>query len=127
MTDAIVYIDRSEIRPGKVEEVRRRIIDVVEFVQANEPQLIVYAFSIDEMAPSMTVVAVHPDSASLDLHIRIGSPAFRTLADLIDLQSIDVYGAVTATVLNQLHAKARMLGQSGTVIVHPHSAGFARI
>ena len=127
MTDAIVYIDRSEIRPGKVEEVRRRIIDVVEFVQANEPQLIFYAFSIDEMAPSMTVVAVHPDSASLDLHIRIGSPAFRTLADLIDLQSIDVYGAVTATVLDHLHAKARMLGEGGTVIVHPISAGFARI
>ena len=127
MTDAIVYIDRSDIRPGKVEEVRRRIIDVVEFVQANEPQLIVYAFSIDEMGPSMTVVAVHPDSASLDLHIRIGSPAFRTLADLIDLRSIEVYGAVTATVLDQLHAKARMLGESATVIVHPHSSGFARI
>ena len=127
MTDAIVYIDYSEIRPGKVQEVRRRIIDVVEFIQASEPQLIVYAFSIDETAPSMTVVAVHPDSASLDLHIRIGSPAFRTLADFIDLRSIDVYGAISQTVLDQLRAKARMLGESGRVIVHPLSAGFARI
>src|SRR3972149_4700724 len=112
MAEAIVYIDHSEIRPGKLEEVKRGITELVEFVHAHEPQLIFYAFYIDEEAPSMTVVAVHPDSASMELHMQIGGPEFRKLADFIDLRLIEVYGEPSGTVLNQLHEKAQMLGEN---------------
>ena len=75
----------------------------------------------------MTAVAVHPDSASLELHLQIGGPEFRKLADCIDLRLIEVYGKPNGTVLNQLHEKARMLGESGRVVVHDLQAGFARL
>lgn len=126
MAEAIVYIDHSEIRPGKLEEIKRGIAELVEFVRAREPQLVLYAFYIDEEAPSMTVVAVHPDSASMELHMQIGGPEFRKLADFIDLRLIEVYGQPSPTVLNQLHEKAQMLGENARVVVHELQSGFAR-
>jgi hypothetical protein len=127
MSEAIVYIDHSAIRPGKVEEAKRGSARLVEFVRAHEPQLIFYVFYVDEVAPSMTLVAVHPDSASLELHLRIGAPEFRKLADLIDLRSIEVFGEPSEVVLSELDEKAQMLGENGRVIVHRSHAGFNRI
>ena len=127
MAEAIVYIDRSEIRPGKVEEVKVGVTGLVEFIRAREPQLISYAFYIDESVSSMSVVAVHPDSASMDLHMRIGGPEFRKLAGFIDLQLIEVYGSPSATVLDQLQQKAQMLGKNARVVVHKPHAGFGAL
>ena len=126
MTEAIVYIDRSVIRPGRIDELERGVTTLVEFIRAREPQLLYYGFTIDRAASSMTVVAVHPDSASIELHLRIGGPEFRKLADCIDLRSIELYGRPSETVLHLLDEKARMLGEGGSVVVHDLHAAFAR-
>ena len=48
MADGIVYIDHSDIRPGKVEDVKRGVTQVVDFVRMHEPRLLFYGFYIDE-------------------------------------------------------------------------------
>jgi len=126
MSEPIVYIDSSAIREGKLEQVKANIKELVEFIEAKEPQLISYNFYLNEEDTRMTVVAVHPDSASMEFHMEVGGPAFRKFADLINLQSIEVYGEPSDTVLKQLRQKAQMLGKSGTVLVHKPHAGFAR-
>jgi len=73
----------------------------------------------------MTVVAVHPNSASLEFHMDVGDAEFRKFADLVNLQRIQVYGEVSGAVLERLHRKARMLG-TGTVFTHDYYAGFTR-
>ena len=74
----------------------------------------------------MTVVAVHPDSASLEFHMNEGNEEFRKFGHLLDLSRIDVYGDVSNGVRERLDRKARMLGRRGTVTVHEFQAGFAR-
>ena len=81
--NAVVYIDRSEIREGKADELRAGVRKLVDFVDAHEPQLIAYAFHVDEKAGEMTVIAVHPDSASLELHVEVAGGEFRKLAHLL--------------------------------------------
>lgn len=127
VSEPIVYIDRSRIREGKIEDVRAAARDLVAFVEANEPQLISYGFFIEEPANAMTVVAVHPDSASLELHMEIGGPRFKAFADLIEMRSIEVFGRVSEKVMQQLRQKAEMLGTSGSVQVHEMHAGFLRV
>jgi hypothetical protein len=61
----------------------------------------------------------------MEFHMKVGSPGFRKFTDLIDLQTIDVFGQPSEAVLNQLWQKAHMLG-SGTVVVHSRHAGFSR-
>jgi hypothetical protein len=126
MSDLLVYIDRSDIRDGKLEEVRTGVRELAEFVEAHEPQLIAYGFYFNERGTGMTVVAVHPDSGSLEYHLEIGAPAFRKLSELIELRTIDVYGQPSEKILHQLQRKTEMLGESGRVVVHQRDAGFVR-
>lgn len=126
MSQAILYIDRSEIRPGRTEDVKDAVEDLVAFIEEREPQLLSYGFSIDEQTSEMTVLAVHPDSDSLETHLDVGGPAFRGFADLIDLRSIEVYGDPSPPVRDQLRKKAEALGDNGRLVVRPLHAGFAR-
>ena len=126
MAMPIVYIDRSDIRPGTTADLQRAVIQLVRFVEAREPRLISYSFHIDHEASTMTVVAVHPDSASLELHLTIGGPEFRKVGAFVTLRLIEVFGEPSETVRHQLHEKARMLGEA-EVIVRPSDVGFGRV
>lgn len=125
MTQPIVYIDTSAIREGKLEELEVAMNGLATFVETNVPQLISYGFFLNEDRTQMTVVAVHPDSASIEFHMDVCGAEFRKFAELIELSRIEVYGYVSDSVLKRLHQKARMLG-NGIVAVHDLHAGFAR-
>ena len=127
MTEPIVYVDHSVIRRGAIDELKAGVQRVVEFIDAREPQLIAYGFYIDEEAQTMTVVAVHPDTASLELHLDVGGPEFRKLAHLLTLTSIECYGRPSERALENLRRKAAALGDAGTVLSVERFAGFARI
>jgi hypothetical protein len=125
MTQPIVYVDISEIREGRLGELELAIKDLAAFVEVNMPRLISYGFFFDEDRTQMTVVAIHPDSPSLEFHLERGGAEFRKVAHLIELLRIEIYGRVSDAVLERVHEKARMLG-NGTVAVHELYAGFAR-
>lgn len=126
MAHPIVYIDTSEVRAGKGEELEAAMKDLAAFVETNVPQLISYAFFLNEDRTRMTVVAIHRDSASLEYHMDVGREEFQKFTPFIELLRIEVYGRVTDAVLERLHQKARALGR-GTVAVHAFQAGFARL
>lgn len=121
----IVYMDTSTVRSGKLGEVKERAVRLARFVEANMPRIASYGFCFDDDRKLMTVVAVHPDSASLETHLDTGGDEFRKFATLVDLNRIDVFGSVTDSVLDRLKEKARMLG-GDVVAVHEYHAGFAR-
>src|ERR671931_1362710 len=101
-SELIVYIDHSDIRAGAIDELRAGVRRLVEFIDAREPRLITYGFYIDEDAQKMTVVAVHPDSASLELHMDVGGEEFRKLGHLLRLTGIQCYGRPSERALHQL-------------------------
>jgi len=123
--DVIVYLDHSDIHPGRLDELREGIRDLVHFIEGREPRLIAYGFHLDEVAGRMTVTAVHPDTASLELHLEVGREAFRALGEMITLRQIEVYGSISDQARDMLEQKAKMLGGSG-VTVTERFAGFAR-
>ncbi|MFE9444988.1 hypothetical protein ACFYO2_39840 [Streptomyces sp. NPDC006602] len=126
MAEPIYYVDRSDLREGKLAEVKDAMRDLTAFAEAHEPQLIAYHFFVDEAESMMTTLAVHPDSASMELHMEIGGPKFRAFGGLIRMRSIDVYGRPSPVVVDQLRQKAEMLG-GGTVTIHTLQAGFNRL
>ncbi len=113
MPDPIVYIDRSEIRDGRLDGVM------------NEPQIISYTVHVDEDRRHMNVVHVHKDSSSLALHMNVAGPLFAPFSPLVRLLSIDVYGRPADDVIQRLQHKAQILG-GAAVQVNPLHAGFMR-
>lgn len=124
-SDVIIYVDHSDVDLRHVDELKRGIAQVVSFIEAQEPQLIAYGFHVDDVHGRMTVTAVHPDSASLELHLEVGREAFRSLGDLITLTGIEVYGTISERARGLLDKKVQMLG-SGEVVAVERFDGFAR-
>lgn len=125
MLDAIVYVDTAEVREGALEELKEGMKELVAFAQANEPRLLAYNVYFNDDGTRMTVVHVHPDSASLEHHMEVAGPFFRRFVELVTLSSINVYGEASEGLLAQLQEKAHLLGR-GAVEIDALHAGFTR-
>jgi len=123
--ELIAYIDHSDIHEGRLEDLEEGIRRLVDVIEVREPRLIAYGFHLDEEAGRMAVTAVHPDSASLELHLEIGREEFRRLGDMITLRQIQVYGSISEKAREMLEQKATTLGGGG-VTVSERFGGFAR-
>ena len=99
--------------------------ELVAFVEANEVEPLAYDIYFDEAGTQMTVVQIHPDSASLERHLTVAGPVFRRFAELLTLVRVDVYGRASEAALEQIRGKAQLLGNA-PVRVHELHAGFDR-
>jgi hypothetical protein len=127
MSDAIVYVDTSDVREGALDELKEGMKDLAAFVEDNEPQLVAYNVYFSDDGNRMTVVHVHPDAASLEYHLEVAAPMFRRLAGLVTLRSTQIYGEPSEKALGQSRAKAELLGQDAELVVEPLHAGFTRL
>jgi len=125
MGDSIAYLDTSDVRAGKLEELKAAMAELAAFVEQNEPWIISYCVCFSEDGSTMSVLHFHPDVASLELHMKVAGPKFRPVAPLVKLRTIEIFGRPTEDLMAQLRAKAELLG-AGSVIVRDVHAGFAR-
>lgn len=122
----IIYVDHSDVVEGRREDLKGGIRRVVDAIRSREPQLIAYGFHLDEKTGRMAVTAVHPDSASLELHLEIGREEFRALADMITLRRIEVFGPISERARDLLEQKSTMLGGADITVIQ-RFAGFATV
>lgn len=121
----VVYIDHSEVREGKLDNLQTAIKELAQFVKANEPLIVVYKVYFTQGGKRMTVIHIHPNSASLEFHMKVAGPAFAKFADYVRMLTINIYGEINDGLLEKLREKARILG-SASVAVHEPYTGFTR-
>lgn len=125
MSEPIVYVDQSEIREGKLDELKPAMVDLKEFVDANEPRLRAYNVYFNADGSRMTVIHIHPDAASLEFHMNVAGHLFPKFAEFVRMVRIDIYGEPGEHVVEKLRQKTEGLG-SGTVHVHQTHTGVSR-
>jgi len=126
MPAPIVYVDTSEIRPGRLTELQAAMADLAAFVESHEPRLIAYHVYFNEEGRRMTVLHIDPDSEALAFHLQTAGPKFPPIGEFIDMLSIDVHGRPSDTLMELLRHKAELLGR-GVVRVHRLHTGFTRL
>src|ERR671934_2573694 len=89
-SEPIVSVDCSEVREGRIDELKAAIKELVDFVYANEPRAIAYNVYFSDDGTRMTVFQAHPDSASMEFHMDIAGPAFPGLKEFLRLSTIDL-------------------------------------
>ncbi|MGZ8886468.1 MAG: hypothetical protein ACXW1O_07870 [Halobacteriota archaeon] len=96
--------------------------DLVELVKAKEPQIIAYSVYLNENGKQLTVLQVHPDSASAEFHMEVTGSAFPK--ELINVSRIDIYGKPSQS----LQEKMRLAETTGSVgaFMHELHAGLSR-
>lgn len=122
----IVYVDRSRVNEGALDELETAMTELTAFVEANEPDILSYNVYFDDEDARMTVLHVHDDSASLAFHMDVAGPKFPPIGEFIEMESIDVYGRPSEDIVERLREKASTLG-SGRVTIHDLHRGFERV
>jgi len=125
MAGPFIYIGTTTIKPGKLEEARKRIAELVDFVETNEPRMIAFYCFLDEQGSKLTVVQVHPDSASMEFHMQVNAKHFTTAFDYLDESiSEQYYGEMSETLAAEL---AKWDEPNVAVTLMPvHEGGFTR-
>jgi len=103
VSGAFIYVGTTTIKPGKLEEARERLAEVIDFVETNEPRLIAFHAYLDEEGSKFTIVQVHPDSASMEFHMQVNAKHFATAWDFIEaIESEQYYGAISDALATEL-------------------------
>ncbi|WP_336364695.1 hypothetical protein [Halalkalicoccus salilacus] len=126
MTDFIVYIDPSTVSDGKLEQLRSAMRELVDFVEANEPEILAYDVYFSADGSQMTVMHMHANQDSLGFHMEVAGPKFPPIGEFIEFDSIDVYGRLSEDLIERLNDKASTL-RSGRVSVHELHRGVDRV
>ena len=123
----LVFIATNRLKAGRLERERERVPGLVEFIEANEPRLIAFNEYLSDDGDEVTVVQVHPDTASLDAHMEIvRERAQEAYAETLDATvRIQVFGQPTDAILEALREQA---GDGVDLSVNgEHLGGFTRL
>ena len=123
MADLILYVDRSAVHDGKLDELKTAMTELADFVEANEPDILSYEVYFSSDGNRMTVIHMHAEPATLEYHMDVAGPKFPPIGEFINLESIDVWGDPGKDIAQRLREKAATLG-TGRVSIHEFHEGF---
>jgi fructose 1,6-bisphosphatase len=126
MDGPILVVDTSDIREGRLADLKAAMTELAAFVEQNEERPLLYTVYVHDAGTQVTVIQLHPDSASMELHMKVAASKFQRFADLLTLRTMGIYGTPSEQLLDQLREKVRLLG-TATLEVHDVHAGFARL
>lgn len=122
MSGPLIYVGTYTIKPGSQEEARRRLAELVEFVETNEPRVIAFNAYLDRDGNTVAIVQVHPDSASMEFHMQVNAKHFATAFDWLDTS---MSGQYFGTVSDALAAELAKWDEAFTHLP-VHASGFTR-
>jgi len=126
MPGPFIFIATNRLKPEKLADESRRVPNLVDFIQANEPRLLAFNEYSNEEGTEVAVVQIHPDADSMAFHMKlIAERAASAYAETIEATtSIQVFGAPTDVVTEMLRQQA---GAGVPSRIKPnHLGGFTR-
>ncbi len=126
MSGPFIFIATNRLKAGKLEDEKRRVADLCDFIEEHEPRLIAFNEYANEDGTEVGVVQIHPDAESMAFHMEVvAERATRAYAETLEATtSVQVYGTPSDAVLKMLRRQAGE-GVRMTVNRH-HLGGFTR-
>ena len=127
MSGPFIFIATNRLKEGKLEDERKRVPELSDFIKANEPRLVAFNEYVNDEGTEVGVVQVHPDVESMAFHMQvIRERAAAAYAEIVDATtSIQVYGTPSDAIVAMLRQSA---GSGVPLTVKPHHlGGFTRL
>ena len=122
MSGPFIFIATNRLKEGRLGDERKRVPELSDFIEANEPRLIGFNEYVNEEGTEVAVVQVHPDAASFEFHMGVvRERAERAYAETLDATTgIQVYGTPSDPLLEMLRQQA---GSGVPLSIRPHHLG----
>ncbi len=106
MAEPFIFINTYAIKPGK--EYRQMAQEVVELVEAKEPQMLYFAIGLSEDGSEATTVQVHADADNMAYHMEVAGDHIREAAQYLDFATmkIQVFGSPPDALVEHLREVA---------------------
>jgi hypothetical protein len=127
MRDAIIVIDASRVLEGKIGILKSVMHELADSVSSSATRAVSYEMYLSDGERVMTVIQVDPDSSSVEAQMSAAAHIFPRFADLLVMESMDVFGRPSDSLLHRLTRKAELLGLGRPPVVHSREAGFDRL
>jgi hypothetical protein len=122
MSGPLIYVGTYTVKPGNEAAAGRRLTELVEFVETNEPRMIAFNTYLDRDGKTVSIIQVHPDSASMEFHMQVNVKHFATAFDWLDTS---MSGQYFGPISDQLAAELAKWDEAFTHLP-VHVAGFTR-
>lgn len=122
MSGPFIFIATNRLKEGRLDDERRRVPGLCDFIEVNEPHLIAFNEYVNESGTEVGVVQVHPDTDSMEFHMQvIRERAARAYAETLEATtSIQVFGTPSDSILQMLREQA---GAGIPLSIRPHHLG----
>ena len=118
MPEPVVYVDRFQIRDGKLERFREYASEMAKLVEAEEPDAVSYNYYVDEEGMRGTAIFIFANAEALDAHIELMSSKWQ--------EGVELLGATEIELLGQPSEQAAAMARSFGGHVKNKLAGFSR-
>lgn len=124
MADPVIYVGTHAIQEGKIDDAKVASRELGEFVEANHERMHHFGIYIDDAASEMTVIQIHPDEASLVLHLQLAGERIAQAYEFLDkTTSIEIYGTISQGLTDKLN----QMGMGAPITFKTADAGFSRL
>ena len=118
MSEQVAYVDRFQLREGKLEDFGRYATELAAFVQESEPGVTSFNYYIDDDGVRGTALFVFSNADSLDRHLELVSSRFQEGYELLSATEIELLG--------QPSDRAMAMAASFNAVLKTKVAGFSR-
>lgn len=127
MSGPLIFVSRSKVKPGQRDAYEAHVRGATELVESEEPRMIGFNSYASEDGSDVSTVQVHPDSDSLDAHLKLFAERLRERAsEVLDSYEIDVYGRPSAAALELLLRMPSQIPGLRVRVLPVHEVGFLR-
>ncbi len=108
MGEPIVFISRSKIKEGKLEELRQLSKEVLAMIEASKPGTVFQNAYFNESTSEVTFVHIFPDADAMDQHMLGVDERVNKSAEFMQPMSMEIFGSPgekTNQMFNQIETK----------------------
>ncbi len=104
MAAPFIFTGTFGIREGKLTTAKEALAQLARHVEANEPRVHHFGLYFDEEHGRVTVVQVHPDASSMELHLKVIAGHLQDSGDYLDFtdRKSQIFGTPGDALLTQL-------------------------
>jgi hypothetical protein len=129
MAGPFIFISQSRVKEGKLDDFKRGLREMAEFIQANEPRVIAFEAYLSDDETEVTGLQVHPDADSMAFHMQVAFERIMEFDQYLETESVEVYGVPNEAVLGMMKQIGDQFGEESAMSMRVRTnpvGGFTR-